>query len=230
MPTPPSMFDSTSSHPGATSTGDQDYIQPTFHDGLRIWWAFFWPSTLVSGVLGVAAMAWIVYLYQNSFLSGSVLRYCRMAAPYLISYAVAFFVMYYVLHKSFRHFHIGLLSHGGGEGAQPLQPTFRRTLPVWFTYSWRTFIYRLIASFAASIPIGVLLGVFSRMPAVQALVNLAVVTAVDGAAGLFVIYNNILEEDFADFRVRLLPRKAPATAEKIVLPVRPLPPQPPVLS
>lgn len=230
MSSPPSIFDSTSSHPAATSSSDQDYIQPTFNDGLRIWWAFFWPASLASGVLSFLAMAWIRYLYQNSYISGSALRYVRIAAPYLINYAVAFFVMFYVLHKNFRHFHIGLLSNGGGEGAQPLQPTFRRTLPVWFTYSWRTFIYRLIASFVASIPIGVILGVFSRMPVVQALVNLAVLTAVDGAAGLFVIYNNILEEDFADFRVRLLPRKAPATAEKIVLPVRPLPPQPPVLS
>lgn len=224
------MFESTSSRPAAPSSSDQDFIQPTFNDGLRIWWAFFWPATLVSGFLAFLAMAWTTYLYQNSYVPGTALRYVRMAAPYLISYAVAFFVMYYVLRKNFRHFHIGLLSNGGGEGAQPLQATFRRTLPVWFTYSWRTFIYRLIATFVASIPIGVILGVFSRMRLVQALVNLAIVAAVDGAAGLFVIYNNILEEDFSDFRVRLLPRKPPAPAANIVLPVRPLPPQPPVLS
>jgi hypothetical protein len=123
-----------------------------------------------------------------------------------------------------------LLSNGGGEGAQSLEPTFRRTLPVWFAYSWRTFVYRLIAGFAASISLGVIGGIFTRLPAIQSLVNLAMATALDGAVGLFVIYNNIIEEDFADFRVRLLPRKAPAPAAKIVLPVQSLPPPPPVLS
>src|SRR5271154_582925 len=147
MPNPPSMFGSPSPVPIAASGNTQEYIQPTFNDGLRIWWAFFWPTTLASGILNILAMAWIKYLYQNSYVPGSTLRYVRMAAPYLISYAVAFFVMYYVLHKNFRHFHIGLLSNGGGEGAQPLAPTFRRTLPIWFTYSWRTFVYRLIAGF-----------------------------------------------------------------------------------
>jgi hypothetical protein len=212
MPDPPSMFDSTSSHPVAASKDTQDYIQPTFNDGLRIWWAFFWPATLVSGILGFLAMAWIQYIYQNSYIPGSTLRYLRTAAPYIIS------------------FHVGLLSNGGGEGAQPLEPTFLRTLPVWFTYSWRTFVYRLIAGFAASIPLGVIGRIFTRLPAIQSLVNLAMAAALDGAVGLFVIYNNILEEDFADFRVRLLPRKPPAPAANIVLPVRPLPPQPPVLS
>jgi hypothetical protein len=229
MPNPPSMFASLTPVPIA-SPNSQEYIQPTFNDGLRIWWAFFWPVSLASGLLVFLAMAWIKYLYQNSYIPGSMLRYVRMAAPYLISYAVAFLVMYYVLHRNFRHFHIGLLSSGGDAGAQPLAPNFRRTLPIWFTYSWRTFVYRLIAGFVASIPIGVILGVFTRLPVVHAFVNLAIATALDGAVGLFVIYNNILEEDFADFRVRLLPRKAPSPADNIVLPVQPLPPQPPVLT
>jgi len=51
---------------------------------------------------------------------------------------------------------------------------------------------------------------------------------VDGAAGLFVIYNNILDEDIGDFRVALLPRRIPEVGKKIVLPVQPVPPQPPV--
>lgn len=222
------MFDSTSSRPVAT--GDQDFIQPTFNDGLRIWWAFFWPTSLVSGVLVIAAVAWIVYLYQNSLLSGSVLRYCRMVTPYLVSYAVAFFVMYYILRKNFRKFRIGLLSNGGMEGAQPLAPTLRRTSFVWFSYSWRTLVYRLIAGFVASIPIGVIEGIFTRLPVLHFLVNLAIATALDGAVGLFVIYNNILEEDFGDFRVRLLPPALPSPDDKVVLPVRPIRPEPPVLS
>src|SRR5271167_70641 len=113
MPNPPSMFDSLTPVPIA-APNSQEYIQPTFNDGLRIWWAFFWPASLASGVLVFLGLVWIKYIYQNSSVSGSTLRYSRTVAPYLISYAVAFFVMYYLLHKNFRKFHIGLLSNGGG--------------------------------------------------------------------------------------------------------------------
>jgi hypothetical protein len=224
------MFESTAAPPVATASGAQDYIQPTFNDGLRIWWAFFWPASLVTGILVFSAMAWIRYLYENSSMSGSALRYSRTAAPYVISYTVAFLVMYYILRKNFHKFRIALLSNGGGEGARLLPPTLRRTSLVWFSYSWRTFVYRLIAGFAASIPIGVIGGLFTRLPVAQFLVNLAVATALDGAVGLFVSYNNILEEDFADFSVRLLPPKVRSPGDKLVLPVRPIPPQPPVLT
>jgi hypothetical protein len=47
------------------------------------------------------------------------------------------------------------------------------------------------------------------------LAPLTVGIALGGAVGLFVIYSNILDEDFGDFRVCLLPRSeakvAPAT-------------------
>jgi hypothetical protein len=51
----------------------------------------------------------------------------------------------------------------------------------------------------------VLNGVFSRIPLLQIVVSALVMVAVDAAAGLFVIYSNILDEDFGDFRVCLLP-------------------------
>jgi len=66
------------------------------------------------------------------------------------------------------------------------------------------------------------------VPVIQLVVNLLVGVGVDGAAGLFVIYNSILDEDIGDFRVALLPRRIPEVGKKIVLPVQPVPPQPPV--
>jgi hypothetical protein len=71
---------------------------------------------------------------------------------YFFSYATAFLVMNYILRKNFGQFRIGLLSHRGGDGGELLRPTLRRTIPVWWTYCWRTFVYGLIAMFVTTIP------------------------------------------------------------------------------
>jgi len=70
----------------------------------------------------------------------------------------------------------------------------------------------MIITFVATIPLSVLLGIFTRIPTAQTIVRALVMIAIDAGAGLFVIYSNILDEDFGDFRVCLLPlRKDPAT-------------------
>lgn len=227
---PPSMFDDSDANPRGPERTSSGYIQPTLDHGLRIWWAFFWPKTIVSGILVFLANAWIYYSYEHTYISGSLLRYFRVGAPYVLSYTVAFFVIYYVLRKNFRHFRIGLLSNFGGQGAEALVPNFRRTALIWFNYSWRTLVIRIIVGFAAAIPLGVLSSLFTRLPVVQLFVKLLIGMAIDAAAGLFVIYNNILDEDIGDFRVALLPRQAPAPGERIALPVRSHPPQPPLAS
>jgi len=132
--------------------------------------------------------------------------------PYVISYVVALFIMEYILRKNFRHFRIGLVSNGGGANAQDLPATFARTVRVWWTYSWRTVLYRIIITFVATIPLSVLLGIFTRIPTAQAIVRALVMIAIDAGAGLFVIYSNILDEDFDDFRVCLLPLRKDAAA------------------
>jgi hypothetical protein len=199
------------------------YIQPNFGHGLRIWWAFFWPTTLIATVLTVAINFGLKVIYEHSSIPGILIRYVLKVSPYLLTYAVALFVMEYVLRKNFRHFRIGLLSNLGGDGAQVLTPTFGRTLRVWWTYSWRTFVYRLIIMVAATIPLSVVLGVFTRIPLLQVFIQILVPTLVDGAAGLFVIYSNILDEDFGDFRVCLLPlqKEAPDLAASAITSVAP---------
>jgi hypothetical protein len=199
------MFDSPSPAPAATQ--ETSYIQPTFHDGLRIWWALFWPTTLIAGILTAALNYSLRRIYQEADIPGSVLGPLMKFDPYVLTYIVALFVMDYVLEKNFRHFRLGLLSNRGGEGAQPLPVILRRTLHVWWTYSWRSLIYRLILVFITTIPLGVILGLFTRLPVAHALLQFLAAIAIEGVAALFVIYSNVLDEDFGDFRVCLLPRQ-----------------------
>jgi hypothetical protein len=198
------MFESpppSTSAPAALS----NYIQPNFGHGLRIWWDFFWPTNLIAVILIIAVNFVVKLGYENSRIpasvAGPILKYDNFVLPYIIS----LFVMDYILEKKFRRFRVALLTNHGGEGAQRLDSTLARALRVWWTYSWRTFLYRVIATFAATIPIGVLIGLFDRAPSLQPVVRVLFIIALDAAAGLFVIYSNIIDEDFGDFRVCLLP-------------------------
>jgi hypothetical protein len=208
MPGPPSIFDTPHTASPAPSSLS-NYIQPNLGHGLRIWWAFFWPTTVISAVLTIAVNSWLKALYESSNVPGRFLRPILKYDPYILSYAVAFFAMYYILRKNFRHFRIGLLSRRGGEGSEILETTLRRTARVWWTYSWRSFLYGLIATFVTAVPSAVLVGLFAWNRGLQSLVAVLVSTALGGAVGLFVIYSNILDEDFGDFRVCLLPRAEP---------------------
>jgi len=182
-----------------------NYLRPTFKHALRIWWAFFWQTTLISAILAAAiefGMLGVVYEHRN--IRGNLIEPIVWFMPYVISYVVAFFIIEYILHKKFPHFRIGLVSSGSKFTSQAFPATLARTARVWWTYSWRSVIWRLIIFFVASIPIGALLGIFTRMPAAQAVVRILVIIAIDAVAGLFVFYANILDEDFGDFRVCVL--------------------------
>src|ERR1700722_5467458 len=207
MPSPPSMFD-TPSVASPVPPALSNYIQPNLGHGLRIWWAFFWPTTLISIVATIVVNYWARYFYENSNVPGSLLRPIFQYDSYFFSYATAFFVMNYILRKNFRQFRIGLFPRRGEAGNEPLRPTLSRTIPVWWTYSWRTFVYGLIAVFVTAIPRAFLLGPFSRNRVLEPLMGNLFRVALGGAIGLFVIYSNFLDEDFGVFRVCLLPRHA----------------------
>jgi hypothetical protein len=66
-------------------------------------------------------------------------------------------------------------------------------------------VYRLILAFISAVPMSVVLGVFTSMPVAQALVQFLIALIFEGAAGLFFIRSNFLDEDFDEFRVCLLP-------------------------
>src|ERR1700689_3908742 len=208
MPGPPSIFDTPHAASAAPSSLS-NYIQPNLGHGLSIWWAFFWPTTVISVVLTIAANSWLKFLYENSNVSGSLLRPILKYDLYIFSYIVAFFAMYYILRKNFRHFRIGLLSRRGGEGSEILETTLRRTARVWWSYSWRAVLYELSARVVTAIPRAVLVGLFGWNRGLQSLVAVLVSPALGGAVGLFVIYSHILDEDSGDFRVCLLARPEP---------------------
>jgi hypothetical protein len=128
---------------------------------------------------------------------------------FIFYYLAAFFMMAYVLRKNCRRFRIALLSDHGEDGATPLPPTLRRTARIWWTFCWRSVVYRIIAAVVASFPLGWITGflaAISASRATAALIQVAAQIMLDAAVGMFVIYSNILDEDISDFRVALLPR------------------------
>lgn len=182
-----------------------NYIQPTLAHGLRIWWAFYWRT-----------------LFATLFLAFAVAKFLRMASDvpaagfifilrydaYFFYYSAAFFAIAFILRKNFRDFRVALLSHRGGEGAQTLPPNFGRVARVWWTFSWRSLLYRIVAAAVISFPLGWIVGFISHdLPsrAAVSLFNFAVQILIDAAIGMFVIYSSILDEDLSDFRVALVP-------------------------
>jgi hypothetical protein len=131
------MFDARPSAPPAPLPVG-NYIQPNLGHGLRIWWAFYWPTTPIATALSVGLHVALRYIYENTSAPGSLIGPIMKFAVYFFTYAVALFGMYYILRKNFRQFRVGQLSNHGGRGAQVLKLNFRRTLRVWWTYSWRT--------------------------------------------------------------------------------------------
>jgi hypothetical protein len=182
-----------------------EYIQPDLGHAARIWWAFFWPTTLISSVLGFALGAALRMLYENTATSAKLILWTSRIGGYAINYAVAMAVMYYVLGKRFRHFRIGLLA-ASGSGSEELGRTFQRTLRVWWAFTWRTVIYGLVAWVVVAMPMGWFVGIFNPGPAGLSLFGALMGLVLGGGVALFVIYSSILDEELGDFRVCLLPR------------------------
>ena len=80
------------------------YIQPTFNHGLRIWWAFFWRTTLISMVITFGINFGLRVIYEHTNVPGNLIRPLMRFSPYVVSYTVALFIMEYILRKRFRDF------------------------------------------------------------------------------------------------------------------------------
>lgn len=202
-----------------------NYIQPNLGYGLRIWWAFYW-RTLLSSMVAIIGFnfllreVWLAGILPESLTApvSLILRFDSYPAYYLF----AFLAMALVLRKRFRGFRIVLLSNHGDEGAQVLAPTLARTARVWWTFCWRSIVYRIIVAVAVMFPLGWIMGFLVALvpsPGFAVAVNYAMQLLLDGVVGIVVIYSAILDEDIADFRVALQPLAsatgavpAPATA------------------
>jgi hypothetical protein len=190
----------------STSPSD-DYIQPTLGHAWRIWWAFYWPTTLVSLVLGFGFGRLLRLVYENGLANANFVRLASQIGGYMINYLVALFVLYYILNKNFRHFRLGLLSSSRGTPNVAVDVTYGRTLRVWWIYVWRTIVYTALAWVFVIYPAGMFVGLFRPTPTLSYVFFGLLGFVVGGSVALFVIYSNILEEDIGDFRVCLLPRE-----------------------
>lgn len=184
-----------------------NYIQPTLNHGLRIWWAFYWPTTLVVTVLSSCVAYWMRVLYQDLVVSATVFIWVARLQIYVLTSLVDVFAIQYVLRRRFRRFRIALVSTSAAEGAERLAVTAIRGLRVWWTFTWRTTVYAAIAYVVVLLPLGWFVGIFAPGPIFTAVFFLLVSIVINGAISLFIIYSNILDEDFGDFRVVLLPRE-----------------------
>jgi hypothetical protein len=209
MTSQPSMFGEPSAAQPAAS--NSNYIQPTLSHGLRIWWAFFWRNTLLSG--GLAFILGIELVLLARYIPLARTRYVLTYGGYVLEYITAIFIMHFIVRKKFQRFRIILSPSGDTDAAQILPATFRRTFRIWWTYTWRTVIYRVILGVAMSVPLGFLTGAVAVISPRLGPVSIWLTgVAAGGAAGLFAIYSNILDEDIAGFRVSLAPRETPVPA------------------
>ncbi|MGH9732332.1 MAG: hypothetical protein ACRD4A_11570 [Candidatus Acidiferrales bacterium] len=184
-----------------------NYIQPTLNHGLRIWWAYYWPTTLVVAVLSFCVTYWLRVLYQDLVVSAAVFIWAARLQIYALTYLVAIFAIQYILRRPFRRFRIALVSTSVAESTERLAVTPVRGLRVWWTFTWRTIVYAAIAYVVVILPLGWFVGIFAPGPIFTTIFFLLVGIVINGAISLFIIYSNILDEDFGDFRVVLLPRE-----------------------
>jgi hypothetical protein len=172
-----------------------DYIQPNLSYGLRIWWALYWRTILIN-----------IFVY-----TGPTLTFHLALAPYWsysFNYGAALAMMYFVIRKRFRKFHIRLVSVA--DRSQVLEPTFWRIFRIWWTFAWRSVVYRIILSFALNVPLAFVSGAVQVIyPPLGIAFAIFAQLAIDAGVGLFTVYSNILDEELADFCVTLAPNITP---------------------
>jgi hypothetical protein len=184
------------------------YIQPNLNYALRVWWAFYWPTNLASFVLAFLLQIVTMRLYENTAIPVKFVLYTLQAGPYVITYTIAIPVMHYILGKTFRHFRIALVSTDPAS-PQALPVTYSRSIRVWWTYSWRTLALSLLGLAFVIYPFGWFVVLFQPPPVVTKLIFSILGLLINCVFSLFILYSNVLDEDFSDFRVTLLPRHPP---------------------
>jgi hypothetical protein len=213
MPGPPTMFNAPRAAPA--SVANDGYIQPNFDYALRVWWALFWRTQIAGGILDIGLLVLLRRLYDDPAAQGGMVALAANYGGYVINYAVALGVMYYVLHKTFRGFRIALCKNWGTPEAEILEPTMARSARIWWTYVWRTIVYLVIGYLFVILPMTYFIGIVS--PGITGALLVALIALLVGGAGaLYAIYSNILDEDFGNFRVTLVPRPTPVPGAEIV--------------
>jgi hypothetical protein len=222
MSSKPGLFDAPS--PQGASPPQGIYIQPNLGHSLRIWWAYYWPTFLISSFIIVILLVLLRKAWENLMVSTDVVLWGNRILPYVVIGAVSVLGIRRILGKKFRSFYIALLPRDAAVGVRSLSLSFERTFRVWWAFIWRAVAYSVIFRLAGSIALSLTIGIFTAMGGmVGAVVSFVSQVAIDGAVGLFVIYSGILDEDFGYFRVTLVPRGAILSAASTLEPAAPNP-------
>ncbi len=212
----PGSFDASLERP---SPSQENYVQPTVGHGLRIWWAYYWPTSLISFFIIVVLTVLLRKGWENDVLSTQVVLWANRILPYVVISAVSMLGIRRILGKKFRSFSIALLPRAPTSGGEPLSRSFQRTLRVWWEFIWRNVVYSVILRIAGSIALSVTIGILAALGGpMRTIVPFVSQVLIDGAVGLFVIYSGILDEEFGDFRVTLVPRAVVLSAAPAVEP------------
>lgn len=216
----PGSFDASSLE--QSSPSQENYLQPNLGHGLRIWWAYYWPTSLISAIIIVVLSVVLRKAWENDVLSTQVVLWANRILPYAVVSAVSMLGIWRILRKKFRFFSIALLPRAPASGSEPLPLSFQRTMRVWWEFIWRNVVYSVILRIAGSIALSLTIGILATLGGpMREIVPFVSQVLIDGAVGLFVIYSGILDEEFADFRVTLVPRALVLSAAPSVEPAAP---------
>lgn len=206
------------------SSSQEDYIQPSFAYGLRIWWAYYWPTSLISFFIIGILMVLLRRAWEYLILRDQVVLWVNRILPYAVTFFVSMFGIHRILRKKFQSFYIALLPRNASFGAEALPRTSLRALRVWWEFIWRSIVYSVIFRFAGSIALGLTMGILASIGGVVGkVVPLIFQVLIDAAVGSFVIYSGLFDEGFGDFRVTLARRVAVLSATPAVEPTAPDP-------
>lgn len=205
------------------TSSQENYIEPNLAYGLRIWWAYYWPTFLISSFLIGILMFLLRRAWEHVLVSTQVVLWANRILPYAVTFVVSILGIYRVLGKNFRSFHIALLPRNATFGVEPpLSRTLKRTLHVWWAFIWRTIVYSAIFRVAGSLALGLSIGILAAIGGTMVATIVSTVL-IDGAVGSFIIYSALLDEELGDFRVTLVPRMAVLSATPAVEPAAPNP-------
>jgi hypothetical protein len=210
----PGSFDAASLE--RSSPPQENYLQPNLGHSLRIWWAYYWPTSLISFIIIVVLSVLLRKAWENDTLSTQVVRWANQILPYAVISAVSMLGIWRILGKKFHSFSIALLPRAPASGSEPLSLSFQRTVRVWWEFIWRLVVYSVIFRIAGSIALSLTIGIFATLGGwTGAFVSFVSQVLMDAAVGLFVIYSGILDEEYADFRVTLVPRAVVSAAPAV---------------
>lgn len=193
--------------------------------GLRIWWAYYWPTMLASNILVFCTAYWLRVFAASRIISAAAYLWTARLQGYVLTALLGIFAIYYVLRRSFLHFRIELRPRNAPDSSAKLPVTMARSLRVWWTFTWRTLGYLAVAFVIVLMPVSWFVNLFAPGPVFSSYFGLLLGLIVNGAISLFVIYSNVLDEEFGDFTVRLVPRE-PAAAIPSATPASPAAPGP----